>query len=71
MWGAGGGERERERERERNIDVRAEHRSVASCTRPDQESKPRYVPHLGIEFATLWCTGQHSNRLSHPAMAVK
>ena len=64
-------EREEEREeggrekKKRSSNVRDRHRSVASCTCPDQESnpQPRCVPWpFGV-----W--GQCSNQLSHPARA--
>ena len=40
---------------------------VASYTCPDWvlNLQPRYVHWPGIELAAFWCTGQHSNQLSH------
>ena len=64
-------ERGRERKRERNIDVRQKHWLVASRMCANQESTPkhRYVPRPGIEPATFWGMGHHSNQLSHLARA--
>ena len=59
-----GSEQERERERER-------HRQVASHTHPSRgwSLQPRYVSWPGTKHATFWCTGWHSNQLSHAARA--
>ena len=49
------------KERERNVDIWEKHRSVASCTCPNQGPgpQPRYVPWSGIELVTFcflgWC----------------
>ena len=60
----------REEERETNIYVREKHWSVASCVSPNQRLnlQPRYVPVLGIEPESLWCT--RWSQLSHPARAA-
>ena len=54
-------EREKGRQRERE---REKHRSVASCTHPDQGSnpQPRYVPWQEIESASVQCTGRCANQ---------
>ena len=61
-----GGERKRERERERERE-----RSIASRMLPNQgwNPQPRYVPWLGIESVTFWCTRQLSNQLNCLARA--
>ena len=39
----------------------------ASCTHPDRGLNPQpiYVPWPGIKPTTFWCTGWHSNQMSH------
>ncbi|XP_053784073.1 protein FAM161B isoform X2 [Desmodus rotundus] len=44
-------------------------RAVQRKERSEVHDYPRCVPYLGSKPATLWCTGQHSNQLSHPARA--
>ena len=48
--------------------MREKHWLVACSTPPDWGPNPqaRYVPWLGIEPATFWCTGWYSNQLNHP-----
>ena len=53
-------------ERERDIDVRKKNRWVDSRVYPNcgLNPQPRHVPWPGIELATFWCMGQHSNQMS-------
>ena len=46
---------------------REKHWLVASHSRLDWGLNPKtsYVPWLGIEPLTFWCTGQYSNQLNH------
>lgn len=53
--------------RERNISVREKQQLAASPILPDcgMNPQPEYVPQPGIEATSFWCTGWHSNQLSH------
>ena len=53
----------KERGREKEKYVREKHQSVAS----HMNLQASYVAWLGFELAIFWCTGQHSNQLSHLA----
>ena len=56
-------------ERDRERQETEKHWSVASCMHPNGgwNSQPRYVPWLGIEPTTFWCTGRwHSNWATQP-----
>ena len=61
----------RKREKERNSNMKEKHGSVASLHIPHQGSnpQPKYVPWLGMEPTTFWCTGRHSNQLNLLARA--
>ena len=65
-------QREREEEKRKREREREKHLLVISLRCLDQRlnPQPRYVPWLGIEPATFWCTGWHPNQLSHQARAI-
>ena len=62
---------QRERKGERSIDVKEEHRLLASPRHPNQgsNSQPKNVPCPGIKPTTFWSMGWCSNQQSHLARA--